>query len=103
VSTVAGSGSLGSSDGIGAAASFNHPVAVAANALGDLFVSDMVNDTVRHIDIATDDVTTSVGTPLTGGVALGPLPAQISFPLGIALTNSGGLLILSENSVLLAH
>ena len=103
VSTVAGSGSLGSSDGIGAAASFNHPVAVAANALGDLFVSDMVNDTVRHIDLATDDVTTSVGTPLTGGVALGPLPAQISFPLGIALTNSGGLLILSENSVLLAH
>ena len=103
VSTVAGSGSLGSSDGIGAAASFNHPVAVAANALGDLFVSDMVNDTVRHIDIATDDVTTSVGTPLTGGVVLGPLPAQITFPFGLALTNSGGLLILSENSVLLAH
>ncbi len=103
VSTVAGSGSLGNSDGIAAAALFNHPVAVAANALGDLFVSDTVNNTVRHIDVATDEVTTTVGTPLTGGVALGPLPAQITFPLGLALTNSGGLLILSENSVLLAH
>ena len=103
VSTVAGSGSLGDSDGIGAAASFNHPVAVAANALGDLFVSDMVNNTVRHIDVTTGEVTTTVGTPLTGGVALGPLPAQITFPFGLALTNSGGLLILSENSVLLAH
>jgi len=54
---------------------------VAANALGDLFVSDMVNDTVRHIDIATDDVTTSVGTPLTGGVALGRYRRRLAFPL----------------------
>jgi len=68
-------------------ASFNQPVAVAVNALGDLFVSDMVNNTVRHIDVATHEVTTAVGTLLTGGVVLGPLPAQITFPFGLALTN----------------
>ena len=54
VSTVAGSGSIGSSDGIGTAASFNQPLGIAVSPDGSiLFVGDSQNLKVRRISIAT--------------------------------------------------
>jgi sugar lactone lactonase YvrE len=104
VSTVAGQPTVaGSGDGFGKAASFDDPFGLTANTLGDLFVSDSANNTVRHIDLASGEVTTPVGTPKAKGVSLGPLPAQLSSPTAIALTQAGGVLILSENAVLIAH
>lgn len=50
VSTLAGSpGSIGSSDGTGAAARFYYPVGVGVDGEGNLYVNDCVNFTLRKI------------------------------------------------------
>lgn len=104
VSTLAGSpNSLGYVDGIGPAAHFSQPFAVATDCQGDVFVSDTNNNAVRHIAASTGAVTTVIGSPSPVGVKLGPLPAQLTLPSAIALTPSGSLLVISENSVLIAH
>jgi len=104
VSTLAGQAvTPGSSDGIGAAAHFRSPSYVAADSVGDVFVSDSLNNAIRRIDASSGQVTTIVGGGAAAGVRLGTLPAQLSQPLAITLTPAGGLLIVSENAVLLAH
>ena len=104
VSTVAGhAGEPGNMDGIGGEARFSFPVGVAANAVGDAFVSDTVNNTVRHMDTSSQAVTTVIGTPTPWGVRPGPLPAQLTQPSALALMPTGALLLVSENSVLMAH
>jgi sugar lactone lactonase YvrE len=104
VSTLAGTPVVpGSRDGTGASALFHFPVGVAADGGGNLFVCDLSNNTVRHIDVPTGVVTTVIGAVTAAGVELGPLPAQLTLPFAIALTPTGGLLVLSENSLLLAH
>jgi streptogramin lyase len=47
VTTLAGSGNFGSSDGIGMFAQFNHPSGVAVDAAGNLYVADSSNNTIR--------------------------------------------------------
>jgi sugar lactone lactonase YvrE len=104
VSTLAGQPVIGgSSDGAGAAAHFHYPFDIATDGKGSLFVSDSFNNTVRRIDVATGTVTTVIGTVSPSGVRLGALPAQLSQPSALALTSAGGLLLVSENAVLLAH
>jgi sugar lactone lactonase YvrE len=104
VTTIAGHFTLpGSADGTGKAALFDSPVGVAANALGDVFVSDSLNDTVRHIKVSTGAVTTVIGSLAVPGVRLGPLPGQLTMPSALALTPAGALLVVSENTVLIAH
>ena len=50
VSTFAGSaGSLGNSNGIGSAASFNSPQGVAVDSAGNIYVADSGNDLIRQI------------------------------------------------------
>ncbi|AWI09507.1 putative Ig domain-containing protein [Ereboglobus luteus] len=62
VSTLAGSGSAGSADATGDAASFNGPTGLALNGnTGTLYVADTVNCTIRAIDLATGTVTTVAG------------------------------------------
>jgi DNA-binding beta-propeller fold protein YncE len=108
VSTIAGSPNMaGYADGVGAAAFFADPFGATANDLGDLFVADTNNNVVRHVTIGGDagsaTVTTVIGQSAVPGVKLGQLPAQLTLPSAVALTSSGGLLVVSENSVLLAH
>ncbi|HEY5146302.1 MAG TPA: hypothetical protein VII82_06030, partial [Polyangiaceae bacterium] len=104
VSTIAGSPNMpGYRDGVGAMAYFANPFAVTVNDLGDLFVADTGNNAVRHVDLSSGTVTTVIGSPDLPGVKLGTLPAQIALPTAIALTPGGSLLVVSENSVLVAH
>ena len=50
VSTLAGTpGSIGSSDGSGAAARFNYPLGVAVDSGGNVYVADSLNHTIRKI------------------------------------------------------
>jgi sugar lactone lactonase YvrE len=104
VSTLAGRpDSAGYADGIGAAALFAQPFALTTDGIGDVFVSDPNNNAVRHVDVSTGAVTTVIGSPSLPGVKLGPLPAQLTLPSAVALTPGGSLLVVSENSVLIAH
>jgi sugar lactone lactonase YvrE len=101
VSTLAG-GSFGRSDGVGAAAQFDFPEDVAADRVGNLYVADMFNHTVRKIDIATATVTTVVGTPAVSGVLTGALPARLNDPNSVTVLPGGRLAILDEDAVLVA-
>ena len=106
VTTLAGlAGSSGNDDGMGSAARFSTPGAMVYASTGDLFVADSDKNTIRKIQIATQFVTTVVGSPGRWEVILGPLPAEIASPAGLALLPSGDLVIADqhENALLLAH
>ncbi|MBV9949249.1 MAG: hypothetical protein JOZ69_20535, partial [Myxococcales bacterium] len=104
VTTVAGRAvTPGAVDGAGAGARFHFPMGIAADGYGEVFVADSFNHSVRRIDLASSQVTTLAGSPETPGVKLGPLPAQLTKPAALALTPSGGLLVTSENAVLVAR
>jgi len=97
VTTLAGTASLtgGSSDGTGAAASFNYPNGITTDGT-NLYVCDTGNNTIRKIVIATGAVTTLAGTPsLTGGSSDGT-GAAASFLGPLDLTTDGANLYVSD-------
>jgi sugar lactone lactonase YvrE len=107
VTTIAGSaGVTGSRDGLGAAALFDQPSALACDGAGNLYVADSFNGTVRRIVLATGQVTTEVGRASQYGVVLGPLAsARLNGPEGLAAGPAGSLFItdIDENVVLVAR
>jgi streptogramin lyase len=106
VTTFAGSAqSSGSSDGIGAAARFSGPHGIASDGEGNLFVADSDNHAIRRIAIGTRTVTTVVGSPDRMGVALGPLPAALTAPWGLAVGPAGELYVsdYQEGAILVAQ
>jgi len=50
VSTFAGTGSVGRLDGTGSAASFRYPFGVAVDSIGNVYVADYYNSTIRKIE-----------------------------------------------------
>ncbi|BDA80704.1 hypothetical protein LPTSP3_g36340 [Leptospira kobayashii] len=61
VSTIAGTGNVGSADGSGTAASFNFPTALAIYN-NSLYIIDRTNFIIRRMDLATTIVTTIAGS-----------------------------------------
>jgi streptogramin lyase len=86
VTTLAGTpGSCGASDGVGAAALFCIPVALALDGAGHLFVADASNQTIRQIDLASRTVTTLAGKVKSIGSADGVgAAARFDDPFGLA-------------------
>jgi sugar lactone lactonase YvrE len=84
----------GTADGIGTAASFNAPVAIATDGAGNLFVADTGSSTVRRIGVATRAVTTLAGTAGVRGSADGTgAVARFNEPHGIASDGAGNLYV----------
>lgn len=101
VSTIAGSVSaIGSLDGTGSAATFASVRNVAVDALGNVYVTDTNNQTVRRIS-PSGMVNVVVGFTGQDGVRLGAYPG-LSFPQGIAVVGPNRLAITSANAVLIA-
>jgi sugar lactone lactonase YvrE len=91
VSTLAGSGTQGSADGPGTAASFNNPSGVAVDANGNVYVADQDNDEVRKITPA-GVVSTLAGTLGVRGAANGTgTAASFSGVFGMAVDASGNV------------
>lgn len=106
VTTLAGTaGMTGSANGTGTAARFHVPHGLAVDGAGNLYVADEGTAEVRKIALDSAAVTTIVGVPRQRLVKLGPLPANLSQPIGLAVAPTGGLYIVdtSENVVLLAR
>ena len=94
VSTLAGSvGTAGDDDGLGTAARFDTPGALVCDSAGNLFVADSGKNTIRKIHLATQLVTTVVGTSGRWENVLGPLPGEIASPSGLAFLPTGELVL----------
>lgn len=111
--TVIAGGTQGFADGIGAAASFRQPVALALALDGSgnattAYVVDQGNHALRKIVLSTGEVTTLVGVPDGGlagriGVVHGTLTsggtAGLYFPKGIGITPAGDLMVSSSDGI----
>lgn len=92
VSTLAGSGSPGSSDGNTTNATFNAPQNLTVDADGNVYVTDMGNNLIRKITSA-GDVTTYAGNGSAGAQNGPALQASFNKPSGIVVDNIGDLFI----------
>lgn len=105
VSTLAGSGLMGSTDGKGGAAAFYAPSDVAVDPAGNVYVADTLNHAIRKIG-ANGQVTTLNALPErtaevfsgvvegTGDFRDGPIAeARFNEPSGLALDAKGNLYI----------
>ncbi len=95
VTTFAGSGAPGSTDGTGTAATFNEPWAVACDTSGNLYIADTKNYKIRMITPSAV-VTTIAGTGVFG-TTNGPVgTAQFGFPAGIDVSPDGSVIYVSD-------
>ena len=94
VSTLAGSTSRsGHMDGIGSAAQFKSPEGVAVDSVGNVYVADTGNNTIRKITPG-GVVSTLAGTALVTGYMDGTgSAAQFDFPRGLALDSAGNVYV----------
>jgi DNA-binding beta-propeller fold protein YncE len=96
VSTVAGSGSLGSMDGPAAAASFVLPTAVAVDAMGRLFVVD--GGANRVCVVEGGRVRTLAGGGPAGYMDGTGRAARFDLPAGLAIAPNGALFVSDTNN-----
>jgi sugar lactone lactonase YvrE len=97
VSTLAGlAGAWGSVDGIGTAARFYYPSGIAVDTVGNLYVADSYNNTIRKIT-AAGVVTTLAGLAgIDGNVDGTGNVARFNDPTGIAVDAVGNLYVADE-------
>jgi hypothetical protein len=97
VTTFAGSGSSGSTDGTGTAASFNAPNEITIDSSGNLFVADTNNNKIRKITPA-GVVTTVAGSSAAGYTDATGTAARFYRPFGITIDSSGNLFVADYNN-----
>ncbi|QNH63680.1 NHL repeat-containing protein [Hymenobacter sediminicola] len=95
VTTVAGSGTKGYTDGPAAAARFNAPAGVAVDAEGTIYVTDGENNRIRKIS-AGGEVSTIAGTGELGFTNGSGSTAQFILPYGIASDAQGTLYLTQQ-------
>ncbi len=94
VTTLAGSGSGGFSDGVGTSSAFNAPYSLALDDLSNVFVADYNNKLVRKVTPA-GVVTTVAGTFATCGAVDGYSTSATVCSIGIS-SQVGGNFVLSD-------
>jgi len=92
VTTFAGSGTGGSANGKGTAASFYHPTGVATDASGNVYVADNSNNLVREIS-PTGVVTTLAGSGAQGAANGTGTAASFSEPMAVTVDGSGNVYV----------
>jgi sugar lactone lactonase YvrE len=92
VTTLAGTGKVGATNGAGAIATFNQPTAVAVDASGNVFVADFGNNLIRMITPG-GVVTTLAGSGAEGSNNGKGLAASFDGPAGLAFSSSGLLYV----------
>jgi sugar lactone lactonase YvrE len=93
VSTLAGNGTQGSSDGPATTATFNSPAGITIDKQGDLYITD--NNLVRKV--ASDGTFTTIAGDVTGTIGSGTdgvgIAASFLRPQGITLDMNGNLFV----------
>jgi sugar lactone lactonase YvrE len=100
ITTVAGSGSVGSEGGFSGdggpatAALLKYPAGIAVDAQGNLFIADTQNHRIRKVDPAGIITTVAgVGTPGFSGDGQDATSAQLRYPQDVAVDGAGNLFI----------
>ena len=92
VSTIAGTGVAGFTDGPASAAQFDGPIGVAVDRHGNLFIADAYNDSIRKL--TTEGVVTTVAGSGSPGYSDGQVDvAMFDTPSGIAVDRDGNLFV----------
>jgi len=101
ITTFAGTGVAGFSgdDSAATVAMLSHPVGVAVDAAGNVYISDNGNNRIRMVNTA-GIITTFAGTGVVGyhGDDSAATAAEFHFPAGIAIDGSGNLYICDVNN-----
>lgn len=97
VTTLAGSGQANDLDGTGTAASFSHPLSIATDASGHVFVGDGISHRIRRISPA-GVVSTFAGSGLAGSADATGLSASFNGPLGLVVGPNGNLHVADSNN-----
>ncbi len=92
VTTFAGSGVAGNTDGLGSAAQFNGPIGIAIDRKGDLYVADTNNHSIRKLTKA-GDVSTLAGTGSAGFNNGDASLAQFSSPYRLVFDQSNTMVL----------
>ena len=100
ITTVAGDGTseFGGDGGPATDAQLNHPVGVAVDADGNLFIADQLNHRIRQVAAGTGIITTVAGSETGvfggfGGDGGAAASAQLRYPSAVILDPSGNLLV----------
>ncbi len=101
ISTMAGNGTAGylGDGGAATAAELNQPLCVAADAAGNIYISDQWNNRIRRVD-PSGTIVTIAGTGLAayGGDGGPATAADIRQPYGIALDTTGDLYLCDKGN-----
>jgi uncharacterized protein (TIGR03437 family) len=101
IATVAGNGTSGFSGDGGPAtkAAMWHPLGIAVDGSGNLFIADTTNDRVRKVS-TNGTITTVAGGGNSGSAGDGgpATSAQLAYPSAVAVDGSGNLFIADEHS-----
>jgi sugar lactone lactonase YvrE len=100
VSTFAGNGMRGSVNGTGNNASFYTPAGLTADALGNLYVADQINNEIRKVT-ANGVVTTIAGNGTIGANNGIGSTATFNLPFGLAIDASGNLYVADQQNNLI--
>ena len=100
VTTLAGSGSTGSTNGTGTAASFNYPGGIAVDGSGNVYVGDTGNNLIRKITPA-GVVTTLAGSGSEGSANETGTAASFRSPWGVAVDGSDNVYVADPNNNLI--
>lgn len=96
VTTLAGSGNIGATDGSGTAASFNFPRGIAVDSTGNVYVADTNNFKIRKIT-PTGVVSTFAGSGITGSTDGTNTNASFGTVYGIAVDADGNIYVADTN------
>ena len=96
VTTLAGSGAAGSTNGTGVSAKFSSPRGVAVDANGNVYVADASNNLIRKITSA--GVVTTLAGSTNGFVNATGVSAKFSSPRGVAVDDSGNVYVADRSN-----
>jgi hypothetical protein len=100
VTTFAGSGINGSTNGFGTAASFDHPAGIAIDSADNVYVADTYSHLIRKID-PFGNVTTFAGSGAPGSTNATGTSASFNWPYGVAVDNSDNVYVADYNNHLI--
>jgi RHS repeat-associated protein len=93
VTTLAGNTTAGATNGTGIGATFHAPCGLVADASGNLYVADYLNNLIRKIVISTGVVTTFAGSGSVGSTNGTSTAASFNQPYDVTVDASGNLYV----------